>query len=283
MARSFSDEATIRQRQLAESLRELRGELKSHQVQAATGITPSKLSRIESCHVRARPNDVRALVTYYGASEEHIENLVQAAENAWESTILRDYIGYDWARSIRGHLELEAEASNITSWTIDLVPGLLQRRNYTQTLIESRPDVDQSTLEARLDFRERRQQRVREGHLELHAIISEAVLYQLIGGNHVLADQLTYLANPEHNVTIQVIPFNRGAHGGLGSSFHVFNFDIFDSIIYQDTIRKALYQHDNETVYNHKQIINDLLDTALTVDESKTLLQQRAHELNSTR
>lgn len=279
MAKVTNENATIRQRQLAQTLRELRGNTPAHAVEEATRIKPSKLSRIESCHVRAHPNDVERLATFYGVSAEDRTKLVRDAEEAYSSSVMHDYIGQQWAQTLQGHLELEADAQRIDSFTIDLVPGLLQTRSYTRALIESRPDVDTSTTEGRLDFREQRQQRVTAGQLELWAVVSEAVLYQLIGSNEVMQDQLTALADSPTNVTVQVLPFTAGAHPSLGSSFHVFHFADHASIIYQDTIKKALYQDDDETVRNHQQIMERVRAAALSPVDSAARLRTRVTEL----
>lgn len=280
MANVTNEHATIKQRQLAEKLRTMRGDTPAHKVEEATRIKPSKLSRIETCNVRAHPNDVERLAEFYGASAKERSKLVHTAEEAYNSSVMRDYIGNEWAQALRGHLELEADAERIDSFTIDLVPGLLQTRDYTRTLIESRPDVDPSSIDGRLNFRDQRQARVTDGSLELWAVIGEAVLYQLIGSNSILADQLKALTESPPNVTVQVLPFSAGAHASLGSSFHIFNFSDHASIVYQDTIKKGLYQDDPETVRDHQQIMERTHAAALSPADSHTRLQERVDQLS---
>lgn len=283
MANPTNKNATVRQRQLATRLRELRGKHTAADVHAATGITASKLSRMESCHVRARPANIRTLAEFYGASDEELQTLLHAAEEAYNSSVMQDFIGHEnWAATLRGHLELEADAQRIDSYTVDLVPGLLQSRDYTRALIEARPDVDPSTVEGRLDFRTQRQRRVQSGELQLWAVVGETVLYQQIGSAATLADQLESLAAAPSNVTVQVLPFSAGAHPSLGSSFHVFTFAArFASIVYQDTIQKALYQDDPETVTAHQQIIEQTKAAALSPRDSQSRLRERASELRA--
>lgn len=281
MSSALNANATIRQRRLAEELRRLRGDRTAADVEAATGITPSKLSRIESCHVRAQPRDVEQLAHAYEVSAEQQERLVQAAHDAYSSSVMRDYIGYEWAAALQGHLELEADASRIDSFTIDLVPGLLQSREYTRALIQRRPDVEDDSIERRLDFRDARQQRVRSHDLQLWAVVGETVLYQEIGGKITLAEQLQSLADSGPNVTIQILPFTTGAHPSLGTSFHLFKFPNYPSLVYQDTIRKALYQDDEETVSNHQSLMEHTQATALSPRDSVNWLRQRAEELQA--
>lgn len=275
----MNQRAGIRRRQLAEALRTLRGKRTSADVQAGTGITPSKLSRIENCQVRANPHDVQTLCEFYDLAAAETAGMVKAAEQAFSATVLRDYIGKGWSQSLVEHLQLEQEAWRIESWTIDLVPGLLQTRETSRALINSRPDVDPDTCEERLNLRRRRQERVRHGELTLWAVIGETVLHQRIGGPLVLAEQLEYLADPPANVTVQILPFSTGVHAGLGSSFHIFSFESSSKVVYQDTIQSGLYQDDEETVINHQSILDSVKASAYNVEESAHTLRARAAEL----
>lgn len=275
----MNQRAGIRRRQLAEALRKLRGKQTSADVQAGTGITPSKLSRIENCEVRAKPGDVQTLCEFYGVTEAETAGMVKAAEEAFTATVMRDYIGKGWSQALIEHMQLERDALRIESWTIDLVPGLLQTRKTSRALITSRPDVDPATCEERLDLRQRRQERVRHGDLALWAVIGETVLHQRIGGPLVLAEQLKYLADPPANVTVQILPFSAGVHAGLGSSFHIFSFETSSKVVYQDTIRSGLYQDDEETVINHQGILDSVKESAYSVEGSAQMLRTRAAEL----
>ncbi|MFG2293317.1 DUF5753 domain-containing protein [Streptomyces sp. NPDC048603] len=72
-----------------------------------------------------------------------------------------------------------------------------------------------------------RQDRLRQRvPLRLHALISEAVLRQQVGGPEVMRAQLCHLAEVAAlpNVHVQVVPFHAGAHSGLSGSFNVFSF-----------------------------------------------------------
>lgn len=271
--------ATMREQRIAAELRTLRGSLTSTDVKRGVGMHPSKLSRIESCSVRPQPDDVRQLATFYGASVETIERLVRAAESAQQPAWWTEYVGPDWNAALVHHLELESEASRIDSWTIDLVPGLLQVPSYIRALINNRPDVSPDQMKRRLDLRARRQERVTSGQLELWAVVGETVLRQAIGGAAVLADQLQALHDAPGNVTVQVLPFAAGAHPGLGSSFHLLRFADWPSVVYQDTITTGLYRDDLDITEAHKSTMEHIRAAALSPHESRELLQERVREL----
>jgi len=269
----------VREERIARELRRLRGKYTSADVQRALGITPSKLSRIESCKVRPSPQDVKLLAAFYGADDATAERLAKAAEDLKRPVWWTEFVGPDWSSALGYHLELESEATRIDSWTIDLVPGLLQTRDYSTALMTSRVDVPSDQLERRLQLRERRQERVRDGSLELWAILSEAVLYGQIGGPAVLRGQLEHLANPPGNVTVQILPFTAGAHSGLGTSFHLLSFADWPPIGYQDTIQQGLYYDDPDVVNGLTRTIDDVRATALSPTVSRETIARRAAEL----
>lgn len=272
---------TVRRERIGRELRRLRGAFTSSDVQRALGITPSKLSRIEAGKVEASPSDVRNLATYYGASAHAIEHLTTVAEELHQPTWWTHFVGSDWDEALGYHLELETEANKIESWTIDLVPGLLQVPSYITALVTSRVDVPEEQLNKRLELRARRQDRVRNGELELWAVVDELVLHREIGGREVLADQLQHLADAPKNVTVQILPFTSGSHSALGSSFHILHFRDWPPVVYQDTITKGLYQDTDEVVDGHERTMNDVRATAASPKESRSLLTQRIAELKS--
>lgn len=272
--------STMREQRIAAELRALRGSLTSTDVKRGIGMHPSKLSRIESCSVRPRPDDVRQLATFYGAPVDTIERLVRAAESAQQPAWWTGYVGPDWNAALTHHLELESEATRIDSWTIDLVPGLLQIPSYIRALIANRPDVDAAQTEQRLELRAKRQERITRGELELWAVVGETVLHQTIGGAAVLAEQLQALHDAPSHVTVQVLPFHAGAHPGLGSSFHLLHFADWPSVVYQDTITTGLYRDDREITEAHRTTMEHIRAAALSPSQSRTLLQQRVDELS---
>lgn len=270
---------TVRTERVANELRRLRGSYTSTDVQRALSITPSKLSRIEAGKVRPSPEDARRLATYYGADSQTIERLVAAAEQLKEPGWWKEFVGPDWSDALTYHLELESEATKIESWTIDLVPGLLQVPTYITALVSGRADVPDSQLEQRLQLRARRQERVQSGELELWAVMSETVLHQEIGGAEGLRQQLNALAQAPSNVTIQIMPFTVGAHTALGSIFHILRFADWPAVVYQDTIAAGLYRDSSESVETHQRTMEDTRAAALSPRASREMLTQRVAEL----
>lgn len=274
--------STMRERRIAAELKALRGSVTSAEVQRALGITPSKLSRIESSFVRPQPEDVRRLAEFYGADAATVDRLTAAANLARKPAWWAEFVGPDWDTALAQHLELESDATRIDSWTIDLVPGLLQTPDYIRALIDGRPDVTEEQIEQRLAFRAARRSRVESGDLELWSVVSETVLHQEIGGPAVLAGQLRYLHDAPPNVTVQVLPFKVGAHAGLGSAFHVLRFRDWPPMIYQETITRGLYRDDEETIRAHESTMEHVRAAALSPRQSRAVLAQRIEALEGS-
>jgi transcriptional regulator with XRE-family HTH domain len=121
----------VRRRRLAAELRRLRtsADKTAEDVGKVLGWSKAKISRYELAQGGLKPADVDRLLQFYGVQESQREQLLALAEEAthkgwWEA--------YDDVLT-EGHLEyigLEAEATSILEWQINVVPGLLQAEQY---------------------------------------------------------------------------------------------------------------------------------------------------------
>jgi len=121
-----------RLKRLGSALRTLREatELTAEQAAKRLGWSGSKVSRIETGKQLVGPDDVRRLVGLYDVGEDEVEKYVTIARQARQRDWWHRYddVLPDW---FEGYLELEAEASEISTYESDLVPGLC-RPNSTQ-------------------------------------------------------------------------------------------------------------------------------------------------------
>jgi hypothetical protein len=72
----------------------------------------------------------------------------------------------------------------------------------------------------------REQRLTGDSPLRLRAVLSEAVLLQQVGGAQVMKAQLQHLLDASElpNVTVQVLPFSRGAHASMFGPYVVLGF-----------------------------------------------------------
>ncbi|MFF8504998.1 Scr1 family TA system antitoxin-like transcriptional regulator [Streptomyces anulatus] len=128
----------------------------------------------------------------------------------------------DWSRAF---IAYSARAAVIREYASHAVPGLLQTPQYARALLSVGHTLrDDEHLEERLAARLDRQVRLTgPDRPELWIILDEAVLRRPVGGAAVMRGQLEKLLRmaEEPNVTIQVLPFDQGAHGSLGGSLTV--------------------------------------------------------------
>jgi hypothetical protein len=112
----------------------------------------------------------------------------------------------------RHYLGLEDGASTLRGFAMQVVPGLLQSRAYAR-VITAEADTPEDAADL-LDIRMRRQRLlVREPDpLQVHYVLDEAVLRRRVGSAEIMRQQLDHLVElaERPNVTLQVLPFDRG-------------------------------------------------------------------------
>ncbi|MGW5675162.1 DUF5753 domain-containing protein [Streptomyces sp. NPDC003860] len=128
----------------------------------------------------------------------------------------------NWSRA---YMAAEASASVIRSYMAHTVHGLLQTPDYARALLRlGRTWQSAEQLEERVSARLARQVRLYGPDApQLWVVLDESVLCRPVGGPTVMRAQLIHLleACERPNITIQVMPFSQGAHGGLGGSLYL--------------------------------------------------------------
>lgn len=233
---------TVRRRRLAAELRRLRASRgkTADDVGKGLGWSKAKVSRYELARGGLKPADVARLLDFYEVSGSHREQLLKLAEEAtgkgwWDpySDVLTE-----------GHLAfigLEAEATSILEWQLNVVPGLLQTEKYAREVLSGYQEVatiSPHAIERQLQTRLTRQQRLtRDEPLELVALLDEAVLRRQWGGPSVMREQLQRLADLSElpNVEILVLPFSAN-HAVAVDSFAILALGSADDAILREVV-----------------------------------------------
>ncbi len=238
---------TVRQRRLAQALRELRRDagLTQDAVAARMGWHTSKLFRMENARSpRVDWLDVKELMEMYGVGSPHREALVQLARDArmrgWWTPYRDVFTG--------SYVALEDESSAMRLYCPELVPGLLQTEDYARAVIRAvRPGYDEESVERRVTARLARQKELldRPAAPDLGLVLNEAVLRRLVGGAQTMAAQLRALAEAARRppVMLQVLPFSAGAHAALEGGFVLIKFpeETDPDVVYVEGIMGDLY------------------------------------------
>lgn len=174
---------------------------------------------------------------------------------------LKAYVGY------------EDDALTAKTFSVELVPGLLQTEGYARALHSPHP-LPEEEIERRVAARLRRQQRLTGPHpLTLEAVVSEGALHRLLAEPDIALAQLRQLASSAQlpNVSLHVLPFSAGLHRSLTGAFTVLEFapGVSAPIAYQEY---AVYGHltDDQDVVRALSSVHDQLQ-AQALDEDRSL------------
>ncbi|MEE2041299.1 helix-turn-helix transcriptional regulator [Nocardiopsis sp. CT-R113] len=245
-------------------MREAAG-LTGHDAGERAGISRAALGKIETAETRRVPaRQVDALAEVYGATPDETNALRQLAADAGER-------GWWWKyRDVFGHDSLpdfEAEASLIQTVEIATVPGLLQTPEYAEAIFRGGPLTSTEHIDRQVEARMRRREILHrhEAAPRLWAVIDEGALRRPIGGPDVMRGQLDYLLwiGQHPNVDIQVMPFNVGAHPGLGLAFTILSFanPLDRTIVYTDSIG-GVFEEDPDDVDRYVTTFSHVQATA---------------------
>jgi transcriptional regulator with XRE-family HTH domain len=215
---------TLRRRRLGAELRRCReaAGMTQEQVSRRFEWHSAKANRIETARVSVTPRDVRDLLDLYAVADEaYRESLLNIArasrEKAWWSEY-RDVVRPG------SYIAMESEASVVLNWEPDVVPGLLQTEAYMRALFSVHSEADEDRAVA---IRLARQRRLTGDHpIELSAVIDESIIHRLIGGPHVMSEQLHHLIAVSElpSVTLRLLPYAAGEHPFLGASMAILGF-----------------------------------------------------------
>src|SRR5258708_7086918 len=127
-----SSSPTVRRRRLAAELHRLRqaSKMTIEQVAEALEWSTGKVSKIENARVSVMPRDVRRLLDIYGVGEgQERELLLSLSRESRERGWWQQY-GEAVPEWFATYVGLEGEAVTISTYQAEIVPGLLQTRDY---------------------------------------------------------------------------------------------------------------------------------------------------------
>jgi transcriptional regulator with XRE-family HTH domain len=241
----------------------------------------SLLSRWEKGVRIPDADDVLTLCDLYGATPEHAEFLVHLAEQArtpgwWD----REDVPCWFAR----YLASEDTADEV--WTYDqLIPGLLQTREYTDALCDSCSAAAPSDNgDALVVVRSRRQLRLAgRNPLRLRAVVYEVAFREPMGGRTVMRDQIAHLraVAQRPNISLQVMPFGMGDHPGHTGPFALLRFpEPSMNLVFTERRGAATYETDPKAVERHAADFEVISKVALSELDSITWLETAEQELS---
>lgn len=278
---------TVRRRRLGTELRKLRdsGGYKLEEAAALLGVAPSTLSRIETGKAPTKSSYLNQLLEMYGVSDPGQRKLL--VDMAREGHRKGWWAAYDdvLPSGLDVYVGLEAEASGLRSYEISVVHGLLQTPEYARAILRATgPRHTETQLDRLVDLRMQRQRRLdEEPAIDLWVILDEAVIRRIVGGASVMRRQLVHLlalaGGP--GVTLQVLPFDSGAHPGHDGAFAILEFpERTDAdVAYVESAAGALYLEKDRDVKRRAEAFDWLRAAALAPSASLDLISAAARDL----
>ena len=272
---------TVRRRRLGSELRKLRdaSQYKLEEVAAELGVAPSTLSRIETGKAPTKSAYLNQMLEMYGVTDQAqrqvlIDMAREGHRKGWWSAY-DDVLpsGFDI------FVGLEAETTGIRSYENSVVHGLLQTEDYARAVLrELQPRLTTEQVERQVDLRMARQRRIEEEPaLDLWVIHDEAVVRRAVGGPAVMRGQLAQLleAVSRPGITLQVLPFESGAHAGLRGPFSILEFaDRSDSrVAHVESVAGFIYMEKEREVRVCSDAFDRLRAAALAPGASVDLIK----------
>jgi len=241
-------------------------------------------------HVRYQRGLIENLARLYNVDDETLKVMVALAQETQNKGWLHAF-GDVIPENFELYLDLEATASRLTWYESELVPGLLQTKNYASAVISSIEDRDEVETLRRVQVRLARQAvltRQYPAPPTVDIVLNEAILQRPVGGAAVMAEQLRHIneASELPNVTVRVVPFEGGMHHGVLSGpfvilyFSPSNGDIEPTTVYLDGLCGAVYLDQKHQVREYKATFRNLQANALRDEASREWIDEAARRFD---
>ena len=274
---------SIRSRQVAAELRALREQagLSGAEVAKRMGMSPSKISRMETGVTGLQIEDVAALLGLYQVPapvrDELLDLVRRSEERGW------------WTRQPglpqlwRSLIDFEAKTTRIQNYEALFVPGLLQTAEYARAVIQGiAPAITESELGNLVAARMARQAVLTPSNApQFCAVVDEGALRRPIGEPGVMHRQLQHLlvVAEQPHVMLRVVPLVAGAHAGLRGPFVILEFAKEPALVAVENQSIGLFLEEEADLATYRLALENILQAALAPAATIELITQIATEL----
>ncbi|WP_326765773.1 helix-turn-helix domain-containing protein [Streptomyces sp. NBC_01591] len=281
----MSVRTTTRRRQLGAMMRKLRARkgMTLEEAGRLVGISKATVSRYETQEGPVKWPIADALCQQYNATDAERNAVVALAKDAKQQGWWGPYTDSIPA-DMNLLLTLEDDAVREDHFSSTYVPGLLQTRNYSMAIQgASEMRLAPEEIQRLVDIRMKRQEilnRPKPPHL--WAILDESVIRRVVGSPESMRDQLGHLleANISQHITLQVLPFSKGAHGAaLGSFVILGGAEASLDVVYVDLHVGPLFMEKDEELDRYRLAFDYLRAQALDMAASSALIERVRKEM----
>lgn len=283
----MSARATTRRRHLGATMRKLRARtgMTLEDAGQLVGVSKATVSRYETTEGPVKWLVIDALCREYGTSDAERNAIVALAKDSkqqgWWSSFA-DHI----PESMNLMLTLEDEAVRQDHFSCVYIPGLLQTRSYT-TALQQANEMRRSAeeIERLVDIRMRRQRILsRPNPPHLWAILDESAVRRVMGSPAIMREQLEQLltSSASGNVTLQILPFSRGAHSAaLGSFVIIGGPEPSLDVVYVDLHVGSVFMEKDAELARYRLAFEYLRAQALDIEASRELISRAKEDLRN--
>ncbi|MFD5692697.1 helix-turn-helix domain-containing protein [Streptomyces rubiginosohelvolus] len=276
---------TTRRRQLGAMMRKLRASkgMTLEEAGRLVGVSKATVSRYETQEGPVKWPIVDALCRQYDATEAERCTVVALAKDAkqqgWWGPF-SDSIPAD----MNLLLTLEDEAVREDHFSCMYVPGLLQTRGYSTAIQQANEmRLAPEEVERLVDIRMKRQEILaRDRPPHLWAILDESVIRRVVGSPSIMREQLGQLlkANESPGITLQVLPFSKGAHAAaLGSFVILGGAEPSLDVVYVDLHVGSVFMEKDHELDRYRLAFEYLRAQALDMAASSSLIERICKEI----
>lgn len=248
----------------------------------------SAIAHIENGRSLPKPVELEKLLTLYEVTEKSevfldLRDRARRGKDWWiglDQTEIPEDFGL--------FLGMESSASQLESWDAQVIPGLLQTREYAEAVIRGgEPELPDVEVARRVELRLGRQHKVLDdGETPLiWRVLAEPALRWRVDGDKVMREQLNYLAKiaERPGIKLQVLPASVGAHTGVEGTFTILSappeLENYSGCVYVETLVKPYYYEEFEEIRKYRNALAELRLKATAPKETPALFRQLAKEL----
>jgi hypothetical protein len=229
------------------------------------------------------------MLDFYEVTDPERDQLLSLAREANERGWWEDY-AHALPDEYQAFIGLEVEATSAATWSVDIVPGLLQTENYARQLhlgYQAVVPVPPGIIDTRVKVRMIRQKILtRDPPLEFSVVLDESVLIRPIGGPRLMHAQLQHLLQMMDlpTVDLRILPLTKERLAA--NSFTILSFSpagetggLRDIVNTESTVGSDLYIEGETDTYFHRLVFQSLVDASLSAAESRVLVGRTAERL----
>lgn len=264
-------------------LRENRG-LAQKDVGKACGWSAVRVSYLEKWDHPQRifDRDLDKLLPLYEVAERDRADFYAATEASHEKGWWEKYDESIVPRHVGQYIGLEQGAAVIRAVEPNLVPGLLQTRDYVVATLETdvvpwRPRHIEDIAAVRLARQEALHRPV--DPVELRVVLDESVLRRVAANPATMAAQLAHLREASRwpSVDLRVFPFAKGLHAGMATTYRALEFSGGEpGLVYIEHREGAVFLEDAVELDEHMRAFDDLVEAALNAEDSAEMIGEAA-------